>query len=81
MGEGNEVPTLEDFRSFLNSRTDLLETLELNNKSVNKSKQPERVKVKSLLVQKQKCSLCEETHKLTTRAKFLELSPQLRANH
>ncbi|XP_018375244.1 PREDICTED: uncharacterized protein LOC108769012 [Trachymyrmex cornetzi] len=82
---GNEIPTLEDFKTFLNSRADMLETLELNNKSVTKldikSKQSDRSKVKSLIVQSQKCSMCKEMHKLLTCERFLELSPQDRANH
>ncbi|XP_067217193.1 uncharacterized protein [Linepithema humile] len=77
---GSEIPTLDDFKSFLNSRADLLETLELNDKSLTKSKHTDRAKVKLLLIQRQRCIMCNETHKLTTCAKFLELSPQKRVN-
>ncbi|XP_071632821.1 uncharacterized protein [Temnothorax longispinosus] len=76
---GNDVPTLEEFKSFLNSRADLLEALELKDKNMHKSKQAERSKVKSFLVQGQKCIVCKETHKLSNCTKFLEMSPQKRA--
>ncbi|XP_011707948.1 PREDICTED: uncharacterized protein LOC105462796 [Wasmannia auropunctata] len=82
---GNEIPTLDDFKTFLNSRADLLETLELNNKSFgkveSKSKQLDRLKVKALLVQNQRCSMCKEAHKLSTSKRFLDLTPQERASH
>ncbi|XP_011694053.1 PREDICTED: uncharacterized protein LOC105453629 [Wasmannia auropunctata] len=82
---GNEIPTLNDFKTFLNSRADLLETLELNNKSVSKveskAKQADRAKVKALLVQNQRCSMCKGAHKLSDCKRFLDLTPQERANH
>lgn len=57
----------------------------MNNKSVVKldvkSKQSDQSKVKSLPVQGQKCSMCKEAHKLLTCKRFLDLSPQDRANH
>lgn len=78
---GNEISTLDDLKLFLNSRADLLETLEFNDKTVNKSKHVDKLRIKSFLVQGQKCTLCNEVHKLATCKKFLELSFQKRATH
>lgn len=75
------MPTLESFKLFLNSRADLLETLELSNKGINKAKQVDKLKTKSFLVQGQKCTLCNAAHKLSTCKGFLELSPQKRTAH
>lgn len=46
-----ELPTLQEFMSFLNSRASLLETLELNKRGVCKHKLLERAKARSFLVQ------------------------------
>lgn len=45
-----EISALDDFMVFLNERADLLETLELKDKSNNKLKQMHRSKVKAFLV-------------------------------
>ncbi|XP_011687010.1 PREDICTED: uncharacterized protein LOC105449455 [Wasmannia auropunctata] len=76
---GNDIPTLEEFKTFLISRADLLDSIEINEKDVSKSKQADRPKVKSFLVQKQRCSLCKEAHHLANCEQFLKLTPQRRA--
>lgn len=78
---GNDVPTLEDFKAFLNSCADLLEALEQKGKSDQRLKQTERSKVRSFLVQGHRCIVCNETHKLSNCTKFLDLPPQKRANY
>ncbi|KYN14464.1 hypothetical protein ALC57_13336 [Trachymyrmex cornetzi] len=78
---GNDIPTLSEFKSFLNSRADLLDSLELNNKEVQKTKQNEHAKTRSLLVQKQDCVECKENHKFIACTKFLDSSPQKRASY
>ncbi|XP_011858580.1 PREDICTED: uncharacterized protein LOC105556118, partial [Vollenhovia emeryi] len=78
---GNDIPTLQEFKSFLNSRADLLEALELKDKNVHEHRQADRSKVKSLFIQGQRCAVCKDTHKLSNCPKFLELSPQKRAEY
>lgn len=46
---GNDIPTLSEFKLFLNSCADLLDSLELNNKDVQKTRQNERAKTKALV--------------------------------
>lgn len=74
-----DLPTLEEFKTFLSSRASLLETLELSKKGAHKFKQSEFAKSKSFLVQEQKCAVCKEAHRLSNCPKFLQFSPQKRA--
>ncbi|XP_071580238.1 uncharacterized protein [Temnothorax nylanderi] len=75
-----ELPTLDDFKDFLNSRANLLETLELNSKGAHKLKGADRSNSKSLLIQKQACAVCKEAHRIPQCPKFLELTPQKRVD-
>lgn len=72
----NELPTLEEFKEFLNSRASLLETLDSNNKEAHKAKRLDHSKSKSFLIHKQACSICKEVHHIQQCLKFLEFTPQ-----
>ncbi|XP_036146036.1 uncharacterized protein LOC118646691 [Monomorium pharaonis] len=74
-----ELPTLEEFKVFLSSRANLLETLDLNKRSMHKSKPSDHIKSKSFLVQRQECAVCTEAHHLSSCPKFLQFTPQRRA--
>lgn len=71
------LPTLEEFKGFLKSKAKLLD--KLDKKCGHKVKPSEQGKFKSFLVQKQECVVCKEAHRLPSCPKFLELSPQKRA--
>jgi len=73
-----DLPTLDEFKGFLNSRASLLETLELSKKGTHKVKQAEQVKSKSFLVQKQECIVCKEAHRLSNCPDYLKFSPERR---
>jgi len=77
----NDIPTLEDFKTFLSSRADLLDSVEMSESSNSKMKQNERAKVRTFMLQKQKCTLCKEAHQLANCKQFLEFTPQRRAEH
>jgi len=77
----NDIPTLKDFKSFLSSRADLLDSIEMSETSNSKMKQNERAKIKTFLLQRQKCTLCKEAHQLANCKQFLEFTPQKRAEH
>lgn len=78
----NELPTLNDFYTFLKGRSDLLETLEmslsgLTSKSKAKEFQRETLsKSKSFVTAGYvvSCQLCKENHRLSYCAKFQEKS-------
>jgi len=70
----NEIPSLQQFKEFLNIRASLLETLELNSKKTSKPKRVDCTKSKSLLIQKQRCAVSNETHRVQHCPKFLELT-------
>ncbi|XP_018395970.1 PREDICTED: uncharacterized protein LOC108774375 [Cyphomyrmex costatus] len=74
-----ELPTLEEFKAFLSSRANLLDTLELNKGGIHKSKHSDHIKSKSFLIQKQECVVCKEAYHLSSCSKFLQLTPQKRA--
>ncbi|XP_024881163.1 uncharacterized protein LOC112460613 [Temnothorax curvispinosus] len=73
-----DLPTLDEFKSFLTLRANMLETLDLNKKGTYKSKQSDSIKSKSFLLKKQECVVCKEAHRLSSCPKFLQLSPQER---
>jgi len=67
---------LQQFKEFLNTRASLLETLELGSKKTSKLKRVDCTKSKSLLIQKQRCAVCNVTHRVQHCSKFLELTIQ-----
>ena len=80
----NQIPTLEDLKRFLKSRADMLETLEINNLSLeklstNKQRQGTHSRTKSLVTQKINCLNCEGEHHLQDCSSFLALAPPQRA--
>ncbi|GLV33208.1 hypothetical protein CBL_20085 [Carabus blaptoides fortunei] len=77
--KGNEVPTFEDMKKFLRTKSDLLETLDLN-KNIEKQK-PQSQKTRAYLATAaSKCPLCQQEHQLFNCSKFLTLSPQQRVD-
>ena len=80
----NEVRTLEDLKRFLKSRSDMLETLEINNLQIDKNVKSKfnnsnQARVKSFLTKKSNCLFCGGEHHLQDCSTFLELSPQQKA--
>ena len=80
----NKIPTLEDLKRFLKSRADMLETLEINNLSlenlsINKQRQGTQSRTKSLVTQKINCLNCNGEHHLQDCSSFLALAPPRRA--
>lgn len=77
--------SLEDLKRFLKNRSDMLETLEINNLHLDKnnktkiSNSDNHSKVKSFLTKKISCILCTGDHHIQNCSKFLELSPQQRS--
>jgi len=72
----NELPSLQQFKEFLNTRASLLETLELGSKKASKLKRVDCTKSKSLLIQRHRCAVCNENHRVQQCPKFLELTIQ-----
>ena len=68
-----EFPTLEEFKSFLKCKAELLETLQLNHPS-----RPRDEKRVTLLTTRDKCQLCEDNHPLYFCSKFLNMSVNAR---
>lgn len=60
----SELPTLEEFQTFFNSRATLLETLELSKRATHRFKQPEQMRAKAFVPGSQSSlitnRLCEE---------------------
>jgi len=80
-GKSNDIPTLEEFKTFFNSRADLLDSIEMSERNCSKATKAECAKVKSLLIQKQKWTLCKETHRLSNCEDLLKFTAQKRAEH
>ncbi|XP_033213705.1 uncharacterized protein LOC117170777 [Belonocnema kinseyi] len=83
----NEFRTLEDLKNFLKARSDMLETLEINNLQIDKNaklksnnnNKSNQSKVKSFLAKKLNCLFCDGEHFIQDCSKFIELVPQQRA--
>ncbi|XP_071056865.1 uncharacterized protein, partial [Onthophagus taurus] len=71
----SEFPTLEEFKQFLKSKAELLETLQLN-----QPQKPNDIK-RVMLVTKNKCSACQQEHQIYQYSKFIEMPINKRIEH
>jgi hypothetical protein len=67
------MPSLDDFKQFLKSRADLLETLETNHsdRTLGKQKGHSHYKTKSFIAQKGNCAYCNGEHYIQARARVV----------